>query len=99
VAITVNTPPNVIHSSVTLGRGEATSLRPLTWKVMDNDNDPVQIISATGSDPSYTVQLVDSETIFLSTTADSPEEGTLTFVVVDSFGAESTSTVRILSTG
>ncbi len=98
VTIVVNTPPNALESSVTLVRGGSTTLRPLTWKVMDNDGDAVEIVSVRGSDASYAINLVDPETIALATTVDSPDIGTLTFVVVDAWGARSTSTISVIST-
>ena len=98
VAIVVNVSPNSFEFSVTLPRGGSTTLRPLRWKVMDNDGDPVEIVSVRGSDPSYAVSLIDPETITLTTSIESPDSGLLTFVVVDAWGARSTSTINVLST-
>ncbi len=96
--IVVNRPPNSIHSSITLACGGSTVLRPLTWKVMDDDGDPVEIVSVDGSDPGYDVGLADTATITLTTSGDCPDEGAITFVVEDSWGARTTSTITVLST-
>ncbi len=98
VSVVVNVPPNAFEFSVTMTRDTSTTLRPLTWKVMDNDGDAVEIVSVRGSDPSYAVALLDPSTMTLTTSIDSPDRGSLTFVVVDAWGARSTSTITVIST-
>lgn len=100
VTVVVNTRPRGITSAITVPKGGSTRLRPFEWSTppSDPDGDPLVIIGVGSDSGDIDVKLLDDYTILVEIDGDAPDQGEVTFTVVDPWGGRARSTITVTTT-